>query len=224
RHDVGLALRVARNYFAADLTASTGRPSSYLASPADSLLQRKLGGSRGRKVRCPVTQKSARARLPIAAAGFTVRGVVTRHRKPHMAAVDRSIVANIPVFAGLSAGDLHEILREARSVRYPKDTSVFDQGTEAHSFFVLLHGHLRVEKTTPQGQQVVVRYVTAGELFGVAQAMALTNYPATAVAAVDSVALSWPSASWSRLVGKFPSLAAGSWRAGGHRPPDAQAS
>ena len=97
-----------------------------------------------------------------------------------MAPLDRSIVANVPIFAGLSSGDLDAILREARSVRYPKDSSVFGQGMEAHSFFVLLHGHLRVEKMTPQGQQIVVRYVSAGELFGVAQAMGLKEYPATA--------------------------------------------
>jgi len=103
-----------------------------------------------------------------------------------MASLDRSIVANVPIFTGLSPDDLDDILRDARSVRYPKDSAVFDQGTEAHSFFVLLHGHLRVEKTTPQGQQIVVRYVSAGELFGVAQAMALKHYPATAIAVVDS--------------------------------------
>ena len=68
-----------------------------------------------------------------------------------MAPLDRSIVANVPIFASFGADDLDAILRDARSVRYPKDSSVFDQGSEAHSFFVLLHGHLRVEKTTPQG-------------------------------------------------------------------------
>ena len=46
-----------------------------------------------------------------------------------MAALDRSIVANVPLFAGMTAGDLDAILRDARSVRYPKDSSVFDQGT-----------------------------------------------------------------------------------------------
>jgi len=140
-----------------------------------------------------------------------------------MATLDRSVVANVPLFAGFRAEDLDEILREARSVRYPKDSSVFEQGAEAHAFYVLLHGHLRVEKTTPQGQQIVVRYVSAGELFGVAQAMALTHYPATAVAAVDSVALSWPSSSWSRLTGKFPSLAAGALQTVGNRLQDTQA-
>jgi CRP-like cAMP-binding protein len=140
-----------------------------------------------------------------------------------MAVIDRSIAAGIPVFAGLAADDLDEILREAKSVRYPKDTNVFDQGEEAHAFFVLLHGHLRVEKTTPQGQQIVIRYVSAGELFGVAQAMALKNYPATAVAVVDSVALSWPAAAWPRLTAKFPSLAAGALQTVGSRLQDTQA-
>ena len=99
---------------------------------------------------------------------------------------------------------------------------MFDQGAEARSFFVLLHGHLRVEKTTPQGQQIVVRYVSAGELFGVAQAMALKNYPATAIAVVDSVALSWPSTLWPELIVKFPALAAGALQTVGSRLQDTQ--
>ena len=67
---------------------------------------------------------------------------------------------------------------------------------------MLLHGHVRAEKTTPDGQQIVVRYVSAGEVFGVAPAIGLKQYPATAVAAVDSVSLAWPSAAWPRLVAR----------------------
>ncbi|MFG3593255.1 Crp/Fnr family transcriptional regulator [Bradyrhizobium sp. RDI18] len=140
-----------------------------------------------------------------------------------MAAVDRSLVAKLPMFAGLTPGEQDELLRESRSIRYPKGTAVFDQGAQADRFFLLLHGHLRVEKTTPQGQQSVVRYVSAGELFGVAQAMSLTHYPATAVAAVDSIALAWPSSSWHRLTVKFPSLAASALQTVGSRLQDTQA-
>jgi CRP-like cAMP-binding protein len=138
-------------------------------------------------------------------------------------AIDRSVVADVPLFAGLGPGDIEEILREARSVRYPKDTAVFEQGAEADSFFVLLHGHLRVEKTTPQGHQIVVRYVSPGEIFGVAQALAMQTYPATAVAAVDSVALSWPAPAWPRLTAKFPTLAANALQTVGRRLQDTQA-
>jgi CRP-like cAMP-binding protein len=139
-----------------------------------------------------------------------------------MPAIDRSVVADVPLFSGLSPGDLDEILREARSIRYTKDTPVFEQGADAVSFFVLLHGHLRVEKTTPQGHQIVVRYVSPGEIFGVAQALALQHYPATAVAAVDSVALCWPSAAWPRLTAKFPTLAANALQTVGRRLQDTQ--
>ena len=104
--------------------------------------------------------------------------------------VDRMVVAEMPLFAGLAPPDIDELLREANSTRIVKDAHVFDQGQDAGYFYVLLHGHLRVEKTTPHGQQIVVRYISPGELFGVAQAMGLRHYPATAVAAVDSVVLS----------------------------------
>jgi CRP/FNR family transcriptional regulator, nitrogen oxide reductase regulator len=140
-----------------------------------------------------------------------------------MPAIDRSVVADIPMFAGLPAGDVDDILREARAIRYAKGSAVFEQGAEADSFFVLLHGHLRVEKTSPQGHQIVVRYVSAGEVFGVAPALALKHYPATAIAAVDSVVLCWPAAAWPRLTAKFPALAASTLQTLGRRLQDTQA-
>jgi CRP-like cAMP-binding protein len=124
-----------------------------------------------------------------------------------MTKVDNSLVAQLPLFAGLSAGDLDSILSEARSVRFAKNTAVFQQGEDAHSFFLLLHGHLRASKTTPAGEQIVVRYVAPGETFGIAKAIGLQRYPATAIAVDDSVVLAWPSGTWPRLVEKFPALA-----------------
>jgi len=69
-----------------------------------------------------------------------------------MATVDRSLVANLPLFAGFSADELTEILHEARSLRIAKNRNVFAEGEDAHSFFVLLHGHVRASKTTPAGE------------------------------------------------------------------------
>ena len=124
-----------------------------------------------------------------------------------MATVDPSLVAHLPLFAGFGSEELGDILREARSVRFGKNSAVFEEGQDAHSFFVLLHGHVRASKTTPGGEQVVVRYVGPGETFGVAMAIGLPRYPATATAVDDSIVLAWPSATWPRLVAKFPALA-----------------
>ena len=134
-----------------------------------------------------------------------------------MAKIDSSLVADLPLFAGLSKADLDAILSEARSVRVAKNTAVFEQGEEAHSFFVMLHGHVRASKTTPAGEQIVVRYVATGETFGVAKAIGLQHYPATAIAVDDSIILAWPSGIWPRLVERFPALAANTLQTVGAR-------
>ena len=131
--------------------------------------------------------------------------------------IDRSLVATLPLFAGLDAAALDAILSEARTARYAKNAAVFEQGEDAHSFFVLLHGHVRASKTTPAGEQVVVRYVGPGETFGVAKAIGLTRYPATATAVDDSVVLVWPSAAWPRLVARHPALATNALQTVGSR-------
>jgi len=138
-----------------------------------------------------------------------------------MSSVDRSLIAGLPLFAGLGSDQLDDILRDARAARYPKNTPVFRQGEPADSFFVLLHGHLRVMKTTPDGQQVVVRYVVPGEVFGVAMAMGWKTYPATPVAVEDSVALVWPAGAWPQLVATYPSLASNTLQTVGNRLQDA---
>jgi len=134
-----------------------------------------------------------------------------------MAAVDRSLVEKLPLCATLSAAELDAVLSEARSVRYPKNATVFEQGAEANAFFLLLHGHVRASKTTPAGQQIVVRYITPGETFGVAMAIGLAKYPATATAVDDSIALVWPSAAWPRLVAQHPALASNTLQTVGTR-------
>ncbi|AVT83001.1 Crp/Fnr family transcriptional regulator [Rhodopseudomonas palustris] len=134
-----------------------------------------------------------------------------------MATIDTSVVAKLPLFAGLSPAELDAVLLEARSIRVPKNGHVFEQGEDAHSFFVLLHGHVRASKVTPAGEQIVVRYVAPGETLGVAMAIGLNRYPATATAVDDSIVLAWPTAAWPRLVEQYPALATNTLRTVGGR-------
>jgi len=59
--------------------------------------------------------------------------------------------------------------------------------------------------------------VAPGEIFGVAKAIGLTKYPATATAVDDSVVLAWPSAAWPRLVAQHPALATNTLQTVGSR-------
>lgn len=139
-----------------------------------------------------------------------------------MPALDRSLIAGLPAFQGLAPEQQDDVLAEAQSVRYAKGTEIFQQDREAQAFYLLLHGHLRVFRLTQDGQQVVVRYISPGEIFGVAMALGRATYPATAAAVVDSVALVWPNSAWPRLSEKYPALLANTLRTVGSRLQDAQ--
>jgi CRP-like cAMP-binding protein len=121
--------------------------------------------------------------------------------------LDRSLIADLPLFEGVPPEALDALLYDARSTFYPRSTPVFEQGAAAHSFFLLLHGRLRVTQVTSEGQQIVVRFVSPGDIFGVAMALKRATYPGTATAVVDSLALVWPNGVWQSLTAKYPVLA-----------------
>lgn len=132
-------------------------------------------------------------------------------------ALDRSLIADIPAFAALSGEELDEVLSSAHSAHHPKDSEIFSQGEDAQQFFLLLSGHIRVVQTSPEGHQVVARYINEGELFGIAVAMGRSTYPATAVAAVDCVALAWPNSAWPDLQSRFPAFGSNAYQTIGTR-------
>ncbi len=139
-----------------------------------------------------------------------------------MAQLDRSLIAGAPTFAGLDAEALDDIVAQAAPLRLPKGEAVFRQGETADRFFLLLHGRLRVTRLNAQGQQMVVRFIAPGDLFGVAMAIGAENYPGAATAAVDSLALVWPNSVWSALLARHPALAINTMQALGARLQDSQ--
>jgi hypothetical protein len=45
--------------------------------------------------------------------------------------IDRSLVAELPLFAGLAPEELDTMLRSARSARHAKNSAAFEEGDEA---------------------------------------------------------------------------------------------
>lgn len=120
---------------------------------------------------------------------------------------DRSVLEGVPLFAGLDAAACDDVLALAHVRRIAKGDAVFEQGAAASAFFVLIAGHIKAVQSTPTGQQVVVHVVGPGEFFGCVTLMGETHYPATALAARESLALSWDVATLRRLVERHPAIA-----------------
>ena len=132
-------------------------------------------------------------------------------------AIDISLVRNLPLFQKMDEADLARLMARASSRRLPAGAAAFEQGETATAFFLLLHGRLKVTQVTPDGQQVMVRVVHPGDLFGFARALNRPDYPGTARAAVDSVIVSWPMSDWDAVVETNPRLALNAMQTIGQR-------
>jgi CRP-like cAMP-binding protein len=124
-----------------------------------------------------------------------------------MPALDRSLIQSLSVFSAMGDAELDDVVRHATALRTPKGCAVFEQGERAKAFYVLLNGRLKVVKVTPDGQQVVIRFVVPGDIYGIAKAINREDYPATATALVDSVTLAWDMAIWDDFMARHPSFA-----------------
>lgn len=135
--------------------------------------------------------------------------------------LDRSLIKGMDLFREMADDALDAMLQAALPRRLDSGDAAFVQGEEARHFFVLLDGRLKVAQTTPAGEQIVVRHVVPGEVFGIARAIRRPDYPATAVAVTESLALAWPSSHWDRFVAASPSLAVNALQTVGQRLQDA---
>jgi CRP-like cAMP-binding protein len=129
----------------------------------------------------------------------------------------------MPLFDDMSDGELDDILATAATRRFVPGAVVFEQGAVADSYFLLLHGRLRVTQVTPEGQQVIIRMVNPGDIFGIAKALHRTTYPGTAAAVSESIVLAWPMAGWEEMLANHPLLARNVMQAVGGRLMESQA-
>ena len=135
--------------------------------------------------------------------------------------IPRSLLKNLDLFRAVPDKDLDTIMAIARPMRVLPGDTVFQQGQPAEQFFVLLHGHLKVIQTTNEGEQVMVRYVIPGEVFGIAKAMQRPAYPASCIAVEESVVLGWPSSQWDHFMTGNLQFATNALQAVGQRLQDA---
>ncbi len=134
-----------------------------------------------------------------------------------MPKLDESLLTGLPPFSLLERAQIREILDHAVSRRYEEGTPIFREGHDADRFFLLLDGYLRVIRSTAGGDQIIVLHISPGQLFGIAPALQRDTYPATAIAAAESIALSWSAKLWGDFTASYPGFATESYKTLGQR-------
>ncbi len=139
-----------------------------------------------------------------------------------MHALNISLVRDLPPFDGMEPNAIQDLLDQGTAQRCEKGTTIFREGEQAHSFFLLLDGHIQVVKINAEGEQMIARYISGGELYGIAKAIGRDTYPANAIAAVDCVSIIWPTRIWDQVITTHPAFATNSYATVGKRLAETQ--
>ena len=117
--------------------------------------------------------------------------------------LDESLLTDLQPFLRLERSQIREILDHASPKRFEANSSVFEAGFPADRFYLLLDGMIRVVRSGPDGEHIIVLHIPSGQLFGIAPMLGRDTYPATAVAASECLVLSWPVRLWHDFVARY---------------------
>jgi CRP-like cAMP-binding protein len=119
----------------------------------------------------------------------------------------KDILRRIYLFSGLAENDLETLAQVAIPRVFPRDSHIFWEGREAHGFYILLKGQVKLVKSSPEGKEFIMRLVRPGETFGEAAVLAEGQYPASAITLENCQTLFFPKVDFLNLLASSPRLA-----------------
>jgi CRP/FNR family transcriptional regulator, nitrogen oxide reductase regulator len=120
---------------------------------------------------------------------------------------DLSLLKNTSLFSGLKQDELDRVAQAARIRKVDNQGFFYMEQDPAESLYILMEGRIRLVQVTPSGQQVIMRYISPVEEFGVIAMLSGAVYPVSAQAVDDSTALYWNKASLKELMEQIPGVA-----------------
>ena len=106
---------------------------------------------------------------------------------------DGQILARLPLFAGMPADSVRDLLRDAFVQTYPRGTMLFVQDESATRFFVILDGWIKLFRNSESGDESIIAVYTRGESFAEAAIFDEARYPVCGAVVEDSRLLVVPA-------------------------------
>ena len=106
----------------------------------------------------------------------------------------RDTVAQHFLFTSLSDQALDNLYQQCRPIKLKNDESLFHQGGEAHSFYIVLSGSIKLFRVSPDGHTKVIEVIKQGEAFAEAlMFLEQIRYPVNAAAMAETEVLAVPN-------------------------------
>ncbi len=118
-----------------------------------------------------------------------------------------TFLASVRLFQQLSAAVRQQIASRFTIRHIPQGEFVFLEGRPATAFNVLATGRIKVIRETAGGQEVILRQIKPGDIFGAAGGWGQPVYPASAVAQENATVLQLSSTIFQQLLRSEPDFA-----------------
>jgi len=119
----------------------------------------------------------------------------------------KTVIANLPLFNGLTDAQLEGLASIIVDKPYEKGELIFFEGTPAKGFYVVAKGHVKIYKSAPDGREAVLHVFGPGEPFGEVAVFQGGTYPAHAVTVEKSRLLFLPREALVSRIASDPTLA-----------------
>lgn len=119
---------------------------------------------------------------------------------------DLSAVSTSPLFHGMEADAISEVLAAASVRTLAVGESLFLQGDPVEALYVVESGRLKLSQVTPEGEEVVVRTAGEGAILAGVAVLGKRVLPVTGVAVTAARILVWPRERAQELASRHPQL------------------
>ena len=117
------------------------------------------------------------------------------------------IIANFPIFSGLSEKQLTAVRNIAVAKKFRKGEIIFSEGDDGNGFYIIAAGMVKIFKVSSEGKEHILHIYDKGKSFGEVPVFAGDHFPAMAEAITKTEVLFFPRSDFKNLLGANPSLA-----------------
>jgi len=120
---------------------------------------------------------------------------------------DYKSICSTKLFNGLPKELMRQIIGNRSVQTLDKGNLIFQQGDDAHHFYVILSGWVKLFRQLPSGDEAILHMFTAGETFAEAAMFDNQKYPASAEVVADAKVLAINSDHFKTQVARNPEIA-----------------
>jgi len=124
-----------------------------------------------------------------------------------MSSTHTAILEKIPLFRNLQEEDLQKVLNVCLKQTFQKGDTLFCEGDQAHGFYILVSGKVKIFKLSPDGKEYAMRIIRPGESFAQVPLFFGDSFPASASAVSPIEVLYIEKNAFISLIKERPQLA-----------------